>query len=287
MLVLKTDSILDNYKPIILDVVQNYVEFLKIICNKMLINIDNEEINERKYLQVKKEFFNFLVRHKKFFKLSSFQTMLDDKSIIDSLFINYHEGLDQFMKLEDLLKHTEKIKEVLISKSSADLEISYDIVLNENEIVKEIKNAPQKNISKNKLIKKIKKAFSKQEISKKDIKKFFNNNFLIESDKLNTVCCNYEELQASIKKSANDYINSKVTVEAINEFTIKFRGFADGDVENTYCGICSKFFERHQKVCHLPCNHYYCIKCIECWFKSPENSTEANFRCLFCLDACS
>ena len=157
MIFVKNKKFLDNYKLIILDVVHSYIEYLEIICQIILINSDAKEKHERKFEQVKKDFLNFLVKHKMFFNLSSFRTVSDDKSVVDSVFVNYHEGLDQFMKLEDFTQHTKNLEKILGTHPSTDLENSYDLVLINKEVIKVInKVLPPKKVIKNKFIKMIK-----------------------------------------------------------------------------------------------------------------------------------
>ena len=210
MTFLNKKTFLGNYKLLILDVVHSYVEYLEIICQVILINPDTKEKHEIKYEQVKEDFFTFLVEHKRFFKLSNFQNISDDKSVVDSVFINYHEGLDQFMELKRLTEHTKKLEAVLLRNPSAELKNSYDLVLINKEVIKVINRVIKKKVVKNKFLKKIKTKVKKQEISEKNLKKFFDNHFLVKHDRLNTNCCNYTELQAFIKKCSHDYINSEV-----------------------------------------------------------------------------
>ena len=85
-----------------------------------------------------------------------------------------------------------------------------------------------------------------RELYGEDIKKFFDNNFLIDKKELKTKCSNYDELQAYIRKREDDYLQFKVSAEGVNEFSFKFQESIPGFEEEEECVVCLGDYKKDQ-----------------------------------------
>ena len=261
--------VLDEECSVLLDVIHNYITFLRLICSKIVNEDINREINKRKYEFVKKELYDFIINHKRFFKLSKCNLVLKDGSIKESFDINYNESIESFMKLDDQVKLLSVLKE-FIDRNSVGYCYRYDYLEEKEEVIKTIESILKREV-----------------VYIYDVLIFFKENFLVTKDKLETKCKNYGELRNYVKKRAYDFHVSNVSKDRLDKLSFRFEGSIKNHEDKKSCGICFNDYEKDQEVTQLPCNHFYCRECIEKWFKKPVDGSKAKFQCPYCRDDCT
>ena len=252
-----------------ISVATSYFDLLQSICFKILENIQNKEINKRKYLAIKRELFDFLVIHKKYFNFKKCEVMKKYENLpVETLMIDYSGNYDEFLKLDDCLKYVEKCIELY--NTEVFQSVVYCIDRSKNEMIKTIKNRLQK-----------------QDINNEDLKTFFETSYLVDEYHISKTFTNYNELSCYIDKRRNNYWNSRVSIERINEMSFKFQGSIKDFEDEKSCGVCLQDYEKDQEVCRLPCNHFCCRNCTEKMFAIPQDGSKAHFQCPFCRGDCT
>jgi len=79
-----------------IDVIHSYLKFLQQIFHLILKDDENVEINKRKFNEVKKELYTFLVKHKDFFNVNNCKVILEDELKTNKIVFNYSEASDDF-----------------------------------------------------------------------------------------------------------------------------------------------------------------------------------------------
>ena len=171
------------------DVIHRYVWFLR-----QIIDLTGDETTDDKktsdFSTVKKEFLEFLIQHKEFYKLESIDVKLKDE-VLFSLDINLGD-IENTLKLSDMVKLDEKMK--MVPETALVYVINYVHDQVETEIIKTIKN-------------KLGKSF----ITIKDIPHFLDNYFLVDKDELqDTKFSTYKELEADIDSRINRFIEENM-----------------------------------------------------------------------------
>ena len=255
---------LRNPFNIIHSIINNYVEFMQTIGYSMENNDENIEINKRKLLDTRKEVYNFIVKHKNIFELSEFTIKTENFEWRPVVAI---DSFENFFNLDDFLKYISEKTEIHKTYPNTVFDMNANISFDYEEIQS---------------IKSILGLRECKKLHSEDIRKFFDNNFLVDKEELKTKCTNYKELLAYIKKRRNDYLQSKVSAERINELSFTFNDSIEGFEDEKSCGVCLKDYEEGQEVCRLPCNHFCCKNCTGDWFAVPDK-----FQCPICRDDCS
>jgi len=244
-----------------IDVIHSYLKFLQQIFHLILKDRENVEINKRKFNEVKKELYTFLVKHKDFFNVNNCKVILEDELKTDKIVFNYSEASDDFFSLDDFLKHNKtRILNCIINKR---LQYRYTV---DSDV--------------DKIIERVKLLLEKQNVGNEDLQKLLKSRYLLFTFEFDSNCSNYYELSDYIDKRNLNYCKEIVCFERIDEFSIKFNGPIKGFEDQICCGICMNDYEINQQICKLPCNHFACRKCMDIWF-------EKKFQCPFCRNDCT
>ena len=253
-----------------LQVFGDYIQFLMKIAGEikhcLKFNLENAEISKRKFIAIKREFFEYLVAHRNVFTLSSFQLSLNDWANFHEIKLNSMDSFDNFLKLEDITKHDDLFE---INGHWRITEETFCSNVSDN-VIERVKNVQQ--VSK---------------LTKKDLLLFLENNFLVDRDTFKTKFTNYKDLSDSILKRSHDYCRGVVSVERIDEMSFEYQEEIEDFEEEKSCCVCLEDYEVGQQVTKLPCNHFLCRKCAEEIFKVPLNGTRARFQCPTCRDDCT
>ena len=263
--------LLEEEHSILLDVIHNYVKFLRLICNRIVNEYGDYEMNKRKYKSVKTELYNFLNNHKQFFDVSECCVLMkrEQREIKNTIYINHKDGVENFMRLEDHVRFFNLMKEYLL-RSPCEYVYQYNFVQDSKEIMKTIKRISPFPM-----------------LHSYHVCAFFETHFLIDKRKMNTKCKNYEELRGYIKKRSSDYYFSRVSKERINELSFVYKGSVEELGDQKSCGICYDDYRVGQEICHLNCGHFYCRSCVEKWFEIPVGRVEAKYQCPYCREDCT
>ena len=245
-------------------VLSSYIAFLQFICSN-IVNKREIDRNRRKFEAVKKELYNFLVRHKRFFIVDFCYYKFNKKPnrIICPLKFNYSGNCDQFLNFENFLRHFKANKKVVEN-------VPYDIIFNLSQDTSRQKS-------------RICKVLEKYPVTNEVSKMFFKTHFLVPKEVLNTKLSNYDELARHIDGRIDGYQASVVSAERIEEMSFAFEGSVEG-LKGEPCPICMDEYEKGRQVCRFPCGHFCCRKCTEGTFKFPETN---GARCPLCNDDCS
>ena len=243
------------------DVVENYITFLNCICYRMLNEPVNEKRHNRKFCHLKEEFYNFLVKHRSHFVLNKFKFFRSDGTVLWESNFNL-TTIEEFIKQEEYIICCHKLLENMYN-SFVDAYDSFDVTYNQESI-----NATMKN------------ALGKQLLNEEDIKTFSETNLLVDNCELKTKFLSYKDLSDYIEERARCYMKEKITPDRIEEMSFKFQEPIENFEDQKSCGICMNDYVKDQEICHLPCNHFVCRKCIETWFRE-------KFQCPFCRDDCT
>ena len=158
------------------DVIHNYFYFLRLICCR-IVNNHTDDLNRetRKFNAIEKELSNFLLKHKKFFKLKKISLMSKDEAIVSFDLTDVENDLNM-LKQEHVAKLNEKAKMDLPEMS---------LYFQGYKVHKEI-------------VETIKYKLGKSHITNEDIPQFLKDHFLVDKVNLGTKCSNYKELEKSI-----------------------------------------------------------------------------------------
>ena len=247
-----------------------YVQFLINIAiriqRSIKYNLENAEREKRKFVAIKRELFEYLIAHKSVFTINKyyFKSSKYDWSYIYKINLSRLDSFNNFLKLEDVLNHDG----VFINNAQG--KSNYLGFNDSNNVIKRIKN--------DQLV---------LQLTKKDVQRFLENNFLVDRDTFKTKFTNYKDLSDSIKKRSHDYCRGVVSIERIDEMSFEYQGVIEDFEEEKSCCVCMEDYEVGQQVTKLPCNHFLCRSCAEEIFKVPLNGTRACFQCPTCRDDCT
>ena len=199
----------------IVPVIDNYVRFLERICNRIESESEeNLDTNDRKYLRIKKELYDFIFEHQMYFEIVQCTLTSADKSFKESIAMNIHAPYEEFLKFDDFFTMKGKQNHhVLNSSKTHAFRFQYELSINwalEDEIKYKIKS---------KLEMRARATFSDEVI-----RRFFENNFLLKKDELKTTFTNYENLAAHIDKRMRDYKKFEVSVARIDDLSYEDSG---------------------------------------------------------------
>jgi len=263
---------LDVIEDALVGVTNRYFQFLRAIALYIVEGSDDLNREKRKFYAIKKELFEFLIAHKKFYKLKAIELELNDGSLLYRKIISYSDH-DDFLKLEDVFKYIETLE-----STNPDLQVWYNYDDTEEEIIKTLKTVQGNSC-----------------ITNEHIMQFLQNRYLVDKKDLKSNCSNYKELDGYINSRAESYIytraksyiNGKVSDIHIDKMSIKFKQSFEEFEDEKSCAVCLEDYEEDQEVCHLPCNHFCCRNCTEQMFAIQEDGTKANFQCPICRDDCT
>ena len=248
-------------------IVQVYVTYLQAITDRITKRTTKDvERERRKFFAVKKDFFKFLVQHKKFYKLKTIDFTLNDGTVLYTMNINYSESLEHFIKIDDLNKLNEKLK-----AHNGNIKRFIEHYLIEDEILERLETVLGKSGNTN----------------CNNMKLFLENHYLVDNDGFENNCSNYEELNAYIRIRFLSYLKSQVSIEHINKMSFKYQRLIKYFEVEKSCGICLDDYEKEQEACRLPCNHFCCRNCTEQMFAIPEDDSKVHFQCPICCDDCA
>ena len=257
---LNTDLINKAFSRVINDYLVSLLVISRTIMNEATDDLNRET---RTFNDVKKELFDFLLKHKQFYKLYMITVMSKDEALF-ILNINDLENGEKMFKLEDIVKIDEIYRKAIKPK------FYFKIDQVEAEVIKTIKNK-----------------LGISGITNKCIPKFLYNHFLVDKNDLKTKCSNYDELTAFIDIRTDSYYNRKVSIHHISQMAFKFQGAIRNFEDEISCGVCLEDYEENQEICRLPCNHFCCRQCTEEMFAVPEDGSKAHFQCPICRDDCT
>ena len=256
---------LQKAKDTINHVISNYLRFMGMIGITIVTSNEDVEINKRKLLETKKEFYNFLDKHKNVFEFRGLIFKTENKEWPQTVAV---ESFEDFIKIDEFMKYISEATEIKQTYPNANFEIYVYISVDDEELEN--------------IIKSILGLRRCRKLRSEDIRKFYDNNFLVDKEVLKTKCSNYEELQAYIEKRLNDYKQSKVSAERINEFSFNFHYPIPGFEDEKSCVVCLEDYKEGQEICRLPCNHFCCRVCTEEMFQKNEL-----FQCPICRGDCT
>ena len=248
-------------------VVWSYLDFLQLVARttKEIKDDENQKKKEkRKFLAVKKELFNFLIAHKKFYNMYKIYVTAENSSVVCSKKFNIINDGNDFLKLTDVLVIDEIIHESTGRKVAICTE-SY-----KTEILDAIRLKQKKSV-----------------LTNQDIHQFLENHLLIEKSVFYTKCSTYEDLKEYIEQRIDDYCDEEISAENINQMSFKFQGSIEGYEDEKSCTVCLSDYETNQEVCRLPCNHFCCRVCTERMFSTPNQGLRSNILCPICRDDCT
>ena len=247
-------------------VVSKCLLFMLVIAKKIK-KIEHDGINKRrekrKFLAIKKELFNFLFAHKKFYNIDRIIVQLEDSSLVYEKSFSITQHGNDFLKLEDILKLNEVHK-----GSSGKIRLSTEFY--KDEIINTIRLKQKKSV-----------------LTKQDVQQFLESNLLIEKSDFNTKCSTYADLQNYIKIRNKDYYKKIISAENINQMSFRFEGSIEDNEDEEKCPVCLYDYETDQEVCRLPCNHFCCRDCTEIMFSTPNEGLQSNIFCPICRDDCT
>ena len=248
-------------------VVHSYILFLWHISQTIVEKRTNDvEREKREFSAVKKELFNFLIRHKTFFAFKKIQLLSNNGSVLQSYCkLCNSDVFEQFMKIDNVYELQLKIK---TNKEVSSIKYKFDHV--EEEIIERIRIV-----------------LNKSDISDEDIQLFLENHYLVDKNDLENNCSNYKELQAYIENRDENYCSSTVSTEHIKRMSFMFQGSIKDYKDEKSCCVCLEDYKKDQEVCRLPCNPFCCRKCTEEMFAIPDDGSKANFQCPICRDDCT
>ena len=248
-------------------VVLKYLDFLQAITitiTKIKDDENQKKREKRKFLAIKKELFNFLIAHIKFYKIYEICVKMENCSCVFKKRFSIIDHGNDFLKLEDFFK----IYEV------TDKRIRYKKGARYKCYKKEILNA-------------IRLKQGKSVLTKQDIHQFFKNHLLVDKSKFYTNCSTYAELLDYTQQRIRDYCNEEISVENINQMSFRFQGSIENCEDEKSCAVCLNDYETDQEVCRLPCNHFCCRVCTEKKFSTPNQGLRSNILCPICRNDCT
>ena len=219
-------------------------------------------------MAVKTEMHAFLNAHRTYFVLLRDSVYLGDDSLVHSIELTGSDPRGEFYKLDDVIERVNRIEELM--RSGTEHYSQFVWSLSADEIFERAKTM-----------------VGKEQVGNADVKGILESRFFVDDVGVKTKCSNYEELREHVHRRIDNYCDSQVSVDRIDELSFKFNGPIENFEDKTSCGICFDDFENGQEICHLQCNHFLCRNCAEKWFKIPESGSDANFQCPFCRDDCT
>ena len=248
-------------------VVWKYLDFLQVIAItiKEIKDDENQKKKEmRKFFAIKKELFDYLLAHKKFYNMNKIYVTAENSSVVCWKKIDIINDGNNFLKLTDVLIIDEIIHESTGRKVGICTE-SYKI-----EILDAIRLKRKKSV-----------------LTNQDIHQLLENHLLIEKSDFYTKCSTYADLQAYIEQRIEDYCDEQISAENISQMSFKFQGSIEGYEDEKSCTVCLSDYKTDQEVCRLPCNHFCCRVCTEIMFSTPNQGLMSNISCPICRDDCT
>ena len=88
-----------------------YVRLLQTLAIRIDIYKVNIENNKKKFDSIKRDLYNFMTSHKKYYHSHKALIRLIDDTVVHSFDMKISDPLEEFAKLDDFLAHFKKIKE--------------------------------------------------------------------------------------------------------------------------------------------------------------------------------
>ena len=164
------------------------------------------------------------------------------------------KSTDKFINFEKFVKFVQETNKVLTENTNEDIKIIY--TSNPMEVL---------NLKSEKTIAKL---FSEDLINFKN----FKNYSFLDNQKWKGTKFSYAELKAQIERRCDNFNDSIVSLERVEELSFNYDETTENLVSNKECCICLVEYEIGQKLSRMPCRHFFYKYCILKWFKSTSSS---------------
>ena len=182
------------------DVIQSYVNFLqhtaRLVVETCKGTVKRDVRRDiRKFSAVKRELYEFLHKHKKFYQLKKIDVMMNGE-VIYTLNMNYSDSFEQFLKLGYFIKYIKTI-----NHPDPIMRFDYKIDNVRVEICENVESS-----------------LGKPALKDEDVTQFLKSHYLVDKYDLETKCSTYKELEDDVNSRHYNYAYEKVTDEHVSNF---------------------------------------------------------------------
>ena len=249
--------VIDEYMQIIKYNIQKtigyYLDFLVTITDKIMTDTNDNETNQRKFIEVRQELLKFVKYHKNLVTLKNCTVKANTRDMTELNF-GCLSSADKFIDFENFVIFVIDMTEIYRKNEDT---VNFLVVTYEPSgcvtFLEQVFGKP------------------KAEITNEDMLNFENISFL-NDQKWKDTKCSYAELREKVNRRQIDCINNTISAERIEELSLTFDETTEHMVADKECSICKEGYENGQLLCRMPCNHFFHKHCIAKWFK-PQNSS--------------
>ena len=108
------------------------------------------------------------------------------------------------------------------------------------------------------------------DITTEQVLNFQNVPFLVDR-KLNRSKYSYLGLKEKLTRRTRDFREKIISADRIEELSFKLNKTTKKTIAGKQCSVCQQSFRARQKLCRMPCNHYFHKSCIQKWLKAPNS----------------
>ena len=241
-------EVFDALKHDFRNITVQYWNLLKCIYLKIS---NNKGIYQRKFNEVRYEFYQFLKMHKTVASLKSFTCVNDVKNCIKYDF-GCLDSVETFLNYDKFVNYSIEVGVIRKNNPSENQTVeTIDFTNNKSDIFEFLEQA---------------KMFTKNGFSS-------NYNYIQFSDgkKWKSKQFSYGELFAKNEIRYNDIFYSVVSKERIAELSFTFENTNKDLLSDIACSICQEKFEIDQELSRMPCGDFFHKNCIAQWFNIPDD----------------
>lgn len=239
-------------KNVVSDVVDCYFKFLCNIASEHFKDSTDKDLNKNKFAELRQDLFDFVKQHENFISIGHYTIKVDSEDFLQFSF-------DSFSSADDFVSFN-SLKMFCLVK---------DEISSVNLTVEGFTNFHLKPCGYVVLLERIfKRPFA--DITIEQTLNFQNVPFLV-YQKLNRSKCSYAGLKENITRRTRDFMEKIVSAERIEELSFKLNKKIKKTIAEKQCSICQQMFRVRQKLCRMPCNHFFHKSCIQKWLKAPSS----------------
>ena len=237
---------------ILFDVVDNYLHFLCVISSKYLVDLNNKDINKRKFEEVRQELYEFVKKHRVYILFSWYAVFIPDQNEFTSKFdLQNLDTAETFIGFE---KFVEFFQQGILVYRDATVEYKKTIVTKTIDINDLLERVFEQPIA---------------EIKIEDVMNLAIMTFL-DDQKWKGSKTSYRLLSRKLERRTIDFRNDRISTERMEELSFTLDDATRRIlVDNAQCSVCLGDYENGQIVCRTPCRHFFHRRCLDDWFK-PE-----------------
>ena len=245
----------DKLEGLLLNVIDEYLTYLFAVAENYLKYSNNKRTYKLKFEEIRQDLYDFVKQHSSGIFMKHYIITVDDK-IVHVFYFGSLESANKFVNFEKFAEFVQDASKVFKENPNYDFHGNYDFDPKGylHFLVHEFKKTIAQIVDEGLL-----------NYEKLENTKFLNN------QKWNGTKCSYAQLKAQILRRRENFDDSVVSLERVEELSFVYDETTENIVSDKKCCRCLEQYEIGQKLCRMPCRHFFHKRCILKWFKIPSS----------------